>query len=387
MKLATLCRRTGVAAVLMTVLAGCGPREEEAVAPPAPRVSVDTLAAVPWELTEDLPGRVTPFQVADIRAQVGGIVQRRLFEQGHDVEAGQALFEINPAPFQADVDTAQAALQKAEAELANARNQSSRLETLVRNASVSRQAYDDAVATAQQAAANVAEARATLARRRLDLEFATVTSPIAGRVDQAMVTEGTLVGSADTTAMARVQNIDQVYVDVRRPSSSLTSLQGAMASRPSLDGGMPVTLLGQNGEPLEMSARLLFSGIEVDASTGNLLLRVLAENPQHRLLPGMFLRARVPYAQYDAALTVAQQAVVRIGGHPYVWVMDESERVEMVAVELGETKEGRYRVKSGLTEGQKVVVEGIERLSDGAKVSAADWAPAAPGSALVASAH
>lgn len=376
-----------MAVVLVTVLAGCGPKEEKAVAPPTPRVSVDTLAAVPWELTEDLPGRVAPVQVADIRAQVGGIVQRRLFEQGHDVEAGQALFEINPAPFQADVDTAQAALQKAEAELANARNQSSRLETLVRNASVSRQAYDDAVATAQQAAANVAEARATLARRRLDLEFATVTSPIAGRVDQAMVTEGTLVGSADTTAMARVQNIDQVYVDVRRPSSSLVSLQGVMASRPSLDGGMPVTLLGQSGEPLEMSARLLFSGIEVDASTGNLLLRVLVENPQHRLLPGMFLRARVPYAQYDAALTVAQQAVVRIGGHPYVWVMDESERVEMVAVELGETKEGRYRVKSGLTEGQKVVVEGIERLSDGAKVSAADWAPAVPGSALVASAH
>ncbi|UDM06516.1 efflux RND transporter periplasmic adaptor subunit [Halomonas sp. NyZ770] len=385
MKLGMVCRRGGVVALLMTLLAGCEPQVEEVDVPSAPRVSVETLAVGEWEIAEDLLGRVAPFQVADIRAQVGGIVQRRLFEQGHEVAAGQALFEINPAPFQAEVDIAQAALQKAEAELANARAQSARLETLVRGASVSRQAYDDAVSTARQAEANVSEARATLSRRRLDLAFATVTTPISGRVDQAMVTEGALVGSGESTPLARVQNIDKVYVDVRRPSSSLDGLQDAMASYPALEGGMPITLLGRDGAPYDVAAHLLFSGIEVDASTGNLLLRVLVENPERRLLPGMFVRARVPYARYDAVLSVAQQSVVRIGGKPYVWVMDDSERVEMMAVELADVKEGRYRVQAGLTEGQKVVVEGVERLADGAQVDPVSWVAPTPDGAIAAS--
>jgi len=380
-------RQGGLCALLLSVLTACGPVEQEAAAPPAARVSVVTLAPITLELSEDLPARVLPFQVAEIRPQVSGIVQRRLFEQGTDVSAGQPLFEINPAPFRAEVETAEAALQKAEAELAHALAQSARLESLVRGQSVSRQAYDDAVSKSQQAAAEVAQARATLSRRRLDLEFSTVASPIAGRIDQELVTVGALVTSSDSTPMARVQQIDQVYVDVRRSASALASLQDALASHPSLDSGLPVTIIGSNGKPYEVTGRLLFSGINVDASTGDVLLRVLVDNPHRRLLPGMFVRARVPYARYDHALTVPQQSVVRIGGKPYVWVVGAAEQVDMVAVQLGELVEGSYRVQDGLTEGQRVVVEGIERLTEGADVSAVAWQMSSPLEASVASSH
>ena len=379
-------RNGGLCALLLTVLTACGPVEQEVTPPPA-RVSVVTLEPVRLELTEDLPARVAPFQVAEIRPQVSGIVQRRLFEQGTDVSAGQPLFEINPAPFRAEVETAEAALQKAEAELANARAQSARLESLVRGQSVSRQAYDDAVSKSQQAAAEVAQARATLSRRRLDLEFSTVASPIAGRIDQELVTVGALVGSSDSTPMARVLQIDKVYVDVQRSASSLESLQDAMAAQPSLDNGLPVTILGSNGTPYDVTGRILFSGINVDASTGDLLLRVLVDNPNRRLLPGMFVRARVPYARYDNALTVPQQSVVRIGGKPYVWLIGDSDKAVMVSVELGELANGNYRIKTGVTEGQKVVVEGIERLSDGVEVSATDWHRSSPLESSVASSY
>ncbi|WP_339886316.1 efflux RND transporter periplasmic adaptor subunit [Vreelandella maris] len=381
-----LYRHGGFCALLLIVLTACGSVEQE-VAPPPARVTVVTLEPVKLELTEDLSARVVPFQMAEIHPQVSGIVQRRLFEQGTDVSAGQPLFEINPAPFRAEVETAEAALQKAESELAHARAQSARLEPLVRAQSVSRQAYDDTVSKSQQAAADVAQARATLSRRRLDLEFSTVVSPIAGRIDQALVTEGALVASSDSTPMARVQKIDKVYVDVRRSASSLESLQDAMASQPSLDNGLPVTILGSNGTPYDVTGRILFSGINVDTSTGDLLLRVLVDNPHRRLLPGMFVRARVPYARYDNALTVPQQSVVRIGGKPYVWVVGAAEQVEMVAVQLGELVEGNYRVQDRLTEGQRVVVEGIERLTEGADVSAVAWHMSSPLEASVASSH
>lgn len=387
MKIRHTYRHGGFCALLLIVLTACDPVEQEAVAPPPARVSVVTLEPVSLALTEDLSARVVPFQVAEIRPQISGIVQRRLFEQGTDVTAGQPLFEINPAPFRAEVETAEAALQKAEAELAHARAQSARLESLVRGQSVSRQAYDDAVSNSQQAAAEVAQARATLSRRRLDLEFSTVASPIAGRIDQALVTEGALVASGDSAPMARVQQIDQVYVDVQRSAASLESLQDAMAAQPSLDAGLPITIFGSNGTPYDVIGHILFSGINVDASTGDLLLRVVVDNPHRRLLPGMFVRARVPYARYEKALTVPQQSIVRIGGKPYVWVVDADEQVAMVAVQLGELVEGSYRVQTGLTEGQKVVVEGVERLADGVDVSATVWHRSSPLEASMASSY
>lgn len=208
-------RRHGGACALVAVMlmAGCE-RSEPAAVPPAPQVSVLTLAPSRLELTDDLPGRVAALRVAEIRPQVSGIVLHRSFEQGSEVRAGQPLFQIDPAPFKAEVDSAAAALQRATVGLERARVQVARLQPLVKSDAVSRQVYDDAVFQHDQAVAEVAQARATLARRTLDLKFATVEAPIPGRVDQALVTEGALVGGSDGNPMARVQQIDQVYVDL-----------------------------------------------------------------------------------------------------------------------------------------------------------------------------
>ncbi len=355
-------------------LAGCdvAPQEQEAPAPP--QVSVLTLTGRELVISEDLPARVAALRSADIRAQISGIVQRRLFEQGAEISAGTMLFQINPAPFKADVDSAAAALQRAEAVLARARIQIDRLQPLLRTDAISRQTYDDAVSLRDQAAADVAQARATLARHQLNLQFASVEAPIAGRIDQALVSEGALVSPTDTTPMARIQQIDQVYVDVRQPASVLESLrQQAGSTAPEL----AVEILGSNGTPLGMQGHILFSGIEVDAGTGDVLLRVLVDNPERRLLPGLYVQARIPRARYANALTVPQQAVVRTSGQTSVWVVDGQEQAQLVPVNTAELVNNQYRIASGLSAGQQVVIEGIDRLTPGVQVTASPWQPPA----------
>ena len=272
-------------------LAGCDAAPQEQEAPALPQVSVLTLTGRELVISEDLPARVAALRSADIRAQISGIVQRRLFEQGAEISAGTVLFQINPAPFKADVDSAAAALQRAEAVLARARIQIDRLKPLLRTDAISRQTYDDAVSQRDQAAADVAQARATLARHQLNLQFASVEAPIAGRIDQALVSEGALVSPTDATPMARIQQIDQVYVDVRQPASVLESLrQQAGSTAPEL----AVEILGSNGTPLGMQGHILFSGIEVDAGTGDVLLRVLVDNPSGGCCPASMCRRAFP---------------------------------------------------------------------------------------------
>ncbi|MGL5587821.1 MAG: efflux RND transporter periplasmic adaptor subunit, partial [Aeromonas veronii] len=225
-----------------------------------------------------------------------------------------------------------------------------------------------------QAAADVAQAKATLARHQLNLQFASVEAPIAGRIDQALVSEGALVSPTDATPMARIQQIDQVYVDVRQPASVLESLrQQAGSTAPEL----AVEILGSNGTPLGMQGRILFSGIEVDAGTGDVLLRVLVDNPERRLLPGLYVQARIPRARYANALTVPQQAVVRTSGQTSVWVVDGQGQAQLVPVNTAELVNSQYRIASGLSAGQQVVIEGIDRLTPGVQVTASPWqAPA-----------
>lgn len=357
-------------------LAGCDAAPQEQEAPALPQVSVLTLTGRELVISEDLPARVAALRSADIRAQISGIVQRRLFEQGAEISAGTVLFQINPAPFKADVDSAAAALQRAEAVLARARIQIDRLKPLLRTDAISRQTYDDAISQRDQAAADVAQARATLARHQLNLQFASVEAPIAGRIDQALVSEGALVSPTDATPMARIQQIDQVYVDVRQPASVLESLrQQAGSTAPEL----AVEILGSNGTPLGMQGHILFSGIEVDVGTGDVLLRVLVDNPERRLLPGLYVQARIPRARYANALTVPQQAVVRTSGQASVWVMDGQGLAQLVPVNTAELVNGQYRIASGLSAGQQVVIEGIDRLTPGVQVTASPWQPPAVG--------
>ncbi|WJV55264.1 efflux RND transporter periplasmic adaptor subunit [Prodigiosinella aquatilis] len=363
----------GVVCLAVLILAGCDEPEQELIDTPT-QVSVMTLVATKVDLTDELPGRVAAVRTAEIRAQVSGIVQHRLFEQGAEIKAGQPLFQINPAPFKADVDIASAALQRTEAAYVRAKVYVRRLHPLVATNAVSHQVYDDAVAQRDQTAAEVAAARATLVRRRLDLTFATVDAPISGRIDQALVTEGALVGTSDTNPMARIQQIDQVYVDVRQPASTLESLRGVFAAaNPADSHGLPVAILRNNGDAYPVNGRILFSGINVDASTGDVLLRILVDNPQRLLLPGMFVRARVPHGSYAEALLVPQQAVVRNGEGAYIWVVDENRRAHLVLVRLGELVRRQYLILTGLHAGQNIVVEGMDRLAEGVEVASSPW--------------
>ncbi|WP_332786313.1 efflux RND transporter periplasmic adaptor subunit [Sphingomonas sp. PB1R3] len=354
-------------------LSGCS---AEAPAAPAAPVTVLTMRVMPAEITatDELPGRVVAFRTAEIRPQVGGIVQRRLFEQGAAVRAGQMLFQISPAPYRADADTAQATVQKASAAYARACAQADRLKPLVAADAISRQSYDDAVAAREQAGAELAEARATLRRRRIDLGFSRVTAPIAGRIGPANVTEGALVTAADATPLATIQQIDRVYVDVRQPAERFAELRekGAAAGT--------VEILTASGQNHPAQGHILFSGITVDPGTGDALVRVEVPNPGERLLPGMFVRARLPRATMPAALTVPQQAVTRTGdGTPQVSVVDGQDRVHIRRVTLGPLVDGRYVIVSGLRAGETVVIEGQDRVQPGTQVNQRPWRGGAAG--------
>ena len=373
-----------IAAALFSLAACSKPAQEEAGAPPA-AVTVLKLQAVPVVLSDELPGRVAAFRTADIRPQVGGIVLRRQFEQGAEVQAGQKLFQLNPAPFQADVDSAAAALQHAVATANRASSQADRLKPLVEADAISRQAYDDAVAQREQAVATVAQARASLARRRLDLAFASIEAPIAGRIGSELVTEGALVGLADATPMARIQQIDKVYVDVRQPAAALAALQA------SGNGGadkLPVTILGADGQPHPVTGRILFSGISVDAGTGDAVIRVLVDNPQRQLLPGMFVRARIARAVQPDGVLLPQQAVLHSGGgQAQAWVLDGTHKASLKPIAVGDVIDHQYVVNGGLKAGDTVVIEGQERLQPGATAAPQPWKPAVVATAAAAKAR
>lgn len=358
-------------------LAACSPPREAPPAAPPPSVTVLKLQAAPLVLSDALPGRVAAFRTADIRPQVGGIVLRRLFEQGADVKAGQKLFQLNAAPFQADADAAAAALQSAIATANRAGVQAERLKPLMEADAISRQAYDDAVAQREQAVANVAQARAALARRRLDLAFASIDAPIAGRIGSELVSEGALVGALDAAPMARIEQIDKVYVDVRQPAARLAALQAAGA-----DGvdKLPVTILGADGKAYAQTGRIVFSGTSIDAGTGDATIRVLVNNPQRALLPGMFVRARIARARDAEGLLVPQQAVLRAGdGRAQAWVLDQANKASLRPLEVGDVIDHQYVVSRGLKAGETVVIEGQERLQPGSAATPQAWrrAPAA----------
>lgn len=371
-----------LAAMLPPLISGCAQEAPDMTTPPPP-VAFTQVSPADMELSEELIGRVAAVRVAEIRAQVTGIVQRRLFDQGADIRAGQPLFQINPAPYQADVATSTAALQRAEAVLARATTQTERLKPLADSEAISQQSYDDAASQQAQARADVAQARAELARRRLDLKFATVEAPISGRIDQAQLTEGALVGPSDTAPLARIQQIDQVYVDIRQPSASMEAMQQMVEAGGMSGKNAPVTLLRDNGEPLGLTGKPLFSGITVDEGTGDVLMRVAVDNRARRLLPGMFVRARVMRARFERALSVPQQAVVREGNAAKVWLLKDKNRVRAVPVELGELIGDRYRVRRGLSAGDRVVVEGMDRMANDAVVTPRAWRVAGADAAAV----
>lgn len=375
-------RRTVAAWVLAAVLlAGCDDgRGTDGDGQPSASARVIVVTVVPETVTivDELPGRVAPFRVAEIRAQVGGIVEKRLFEQGSEVAAGQTLFQIDAAPFEADVDSAAAALQRAEAGLTRARLRQERATALLPSKAISREAYDDAVTDLAQATATVAEARATLRRRRLDLDFTSVRAPIAGRIGPALASEGTLVSTTMSTPLAVVQQIDRVYVDLRQPATRLDTLRAAAADE--AVAALPVALHGADGRPYPMAGRVLFSDISVDPGTGNVTVRLEVPNAERLLLPGMYVRADLPRAVRRNALLVPQEAVVRDdAARPLLVVVGADKRGSRRPVELGPVIRGRHLVLSGLEPGETIVVQGQDRVQGDVVLETTPYVPAGAG--------
>lgn len=368
-------------ALAAVLLAGCDDRRgtDGDGQPAAPaRVTVVTVAPETVTLVDELPGRVAPFRAAEIRSQVGGIIEKRLFEQGSEVVAGQVLFQIAPAPFEAEVDSAAAALQRAEAGLTRAELRHRRSTALLPSQAISREAHDDAVADLAQAAATVAEARATLRRRRLDLDFTSVRAPIAGRIGPALASEGTLVSTMTPTPLAVVQQIDRVYVDLRRPATRLDTLRAAAAD--DAVAALPVALHAADGRPYPMAGRVLFSDIGVDPGTGNVTVRLEVPNAERLLLPGMYVRADLPRAVRRNALLVPQEAVVRDdAAQPLLVVVGADMRGSRRPVELGPVIHGRQLVLSGLEPGETIVVQGQDRVQGDMVLETTPYVPAGAG--------
>jgi multidrug efflux system membrane fusion protein len=359
-------RRRAATALLLgaSMLSACGQAEVGALAPP-PEVAVATAEIATVTPVDELPARVVAFRTAEIRPQVSGVVTQRYFTQGSEIRAGQPLFQIDPAPYRAEAAGAQAALVRAIAVADRARAQVARLAPLVEADAISRQSYDDAVTAKAQAEADLAEARATLRRRSVELSFATITAPIAGRIGEAQVTEGALVATGGAAPMATINQIDRVYIDVRQPSARLEALR-AMAGG---GAGREVEILTPSGAPYPRKGKILFSGVTVDPATGDAVARVEIDNPDRALLPGMFVRARLPRAPIQGAVLTPQQAVLRdSGGKPNVSLVNAKGQVETRAIEVGDVVDGRYVVTRGLKAGERVIVEGQDRVAAGARV-------------------
>lgn len=359
------------------VLVGCGEQQNPQQRPPS---LVDTIKLEPTEavIRADLPGRVDAVRNAQVRARVTGIVEEILFEQGSEVTRNQPLFTIDPAPYQAAFDRARADLLRAQADEKAAIALSKRYAPLVKINAVSRQEYDDAVARADQARANVLAAQAALASAEIDLGYTTVTSPIDGRIGEALVTEGALVEATTATQMALVQQISPIYVDVYQSVTELSKLR-----RDFKDGKLKqvsndaaeVSVILEDGSLYPGKAKLLFTGTTVNETTGQVVLRTEVDNPDAVLLPGMYVRVRVEQAVSNQALLVPPQALQRsANGLTNVYVVREGKAV-LVPVKVGNDYENKAIITQGLAAGDEVIVAGFQKIREGAPVQTRPWQP------------
>jgi len=321
-------------------------------------------------LTTELPGRVSAVTVADVRPQVTGLIQRRTFVEGSNVRAGSLLYQIDPATYRASLDSARAALAKAESTLRLAKLKADRYKELVAIRAVSQQDFDDADASAQQAAADVASAQASCETARINLGYTRITAPVSGRIGRSSVTEGALVTANQTTALATVQQLDPVYVDVTQSSSAILRLRRAIAAgNLSAARSVKVQLLLEDGSTYPLDGALQFSDVTVDQSTGVVTVRAVFPNPHAELLPGMYVRARITEAVQDAAILAPQQAVTRdASGQALAYVVGPDNRLQTRTLTLGRAIGDRWLVNTGLAAGDRLVIDGAQKAAPGAEV-------------------
>ncbi len=362
-----------VLAALAVLAAGCGRNEAPAAAGDAlPVVQAVTVQPAPLALSSELPGRIEPVRVAEVRARVAGIVLRRHFEEGADVRAGQVLFQIDPAPLRAALSRAQGQLASAEAALLDARAVVGRNAPLVAQEAVSRQDFEAMQARLQAAQAARQSAQAEVQAAALNLEYATVRAPIAGRIGRALVTEGALVGQGEATPMALVQQLDPVYADFQQPVAEAQRLRAALAegrlAQTAGKDGTPVSLK-VDGTGLQRTGQLLFSDVTVDRGTGQMSLRGRFDNRDGMLLPGMYVRVTVGQGVDPAAILVPQRAVRRsTDGQAHVLVVDGQATLQMRPVQTAAMHGAQWQISAGLKGGERVVVGRMAGLQPGARV-------------------
>jgi membrane fusion protein, multidrug efflux system len=366
------------ALVLAGMLAACSegpaaPSSEDTLA--VSEVSIVELQPAPLAVIRDLPGRIAPTRIAEVRARVSGIVVSRNFEQGSDVKAGDVLYELDARPFEIDVEAAEAAFRKATAILNQERKHAKRMETLAPTGAAPQSQLDIAIANVGQAEADLAARKADIARAKLNLEYASIRAPISGRIGRALVTEGALVGQNTPTHVATIQQLDQIYADFTQSAAELNALRrefdtGALQK----DTSARVRLVLDNGLLYPHEGRLLFSDSTVDPGTGQVTLRGEFPNPNLTLLPGMYVRVQIVQGIDPDALAVPQQAVRRNNaGGSEVFVVRDDNRARLVQIRLGHAIDNRWLVLDGVKPGDRIVVDGFQKFADGDLVAPKLW--------------
>jgi membrane fusion protein (multidrug efflux system) len=375
-------KRIAAAVVLAgcSILGGCGQHSSTGGPPPgsAPEVAVMVVQTERTPITTELSGRTSAYLVAEVRPQVGGIIQKRLFIEGADVKAGEVLYQIDPAIYQAAYASAKAALARTEANLTTTRLKAERYQELVAIKAVSRQDFDDITAALKQAEADIEAGRAAVETARINLSYTRVTAPISGRIGKSSVTVGTLVTASQGTVLATIQQLDPVYVDVTQSSANLLRLQQSMASGNLKRDGTNrarVKLILEDGTKYPLEGALQFRDVTVDPTTGSVILRVVVPNPKGVLLPGMFVRAELEEGVNEKALMVPQQAVTRDPkGNPLMLTVDAQGKVQQRTITVDRAIGDKWLVSSGLAPGDRVIVEGIQKVKPGASVKVVPFA-------------
>jgi membrane fusion protein (multidrug efflux system) len=355
------------------ILGGCG---KKTTGPPniAPEVSVVTIQSKPVVITTELAGRTSANLVAEVRPQVGGIIQKRLFTEGADVKAGQALFQIDPALYQAALDNAKAALSRSEANLSAIRLKADRLRELLAEKAVSQQDYDDAAAALKQTQADIQFGKANVDMARINLRYTSITAPISGRIGRSNITEGALVTAQQPTVLATIQRLDPMFVDVPQSTAEVLRLRrGLKEGRLDQNGAdqKKVQLIMEDGTAYPLEGTLQFRDVTVDPTTGSVILRIVFPNPNGILLPGMFVRAIVQEGVNNQAILIPQQAVSRDPrGNPLTLIVDAQSNVQLRMLTLDRAIGDQWLVSSGLAQGDRVIIEGMQKVKPGASVKA-----------------
>lgn len=380
---------------LVLALTACGGKDGAPAAgpgagkaPPPPNVGVVTVAEGAVALQTELPGRVSPVRVAQVRARVNGVVLKRLFREGAEVKAGQVLFEIDPAPYRAALDSAQASVAKAQANLEQASALVARNQPLVAAKAISQQDFATLVTAQKQAAADLASAQAAAKTASINLDYATVTAPIAGRIGQSLVTEGALVSQAEATPLAVVQQTGTVYVNFTQSSAEVLRLRKAIAAkqlRSTGDGSVPVRVVLEDGTELPRPGKLLFADLTVDATSGQITLRAEVPNADGLLLPGQYVRVRLSQAELPSAILLPQQAVTRTGQGDTVLVVGADGKPAPRPVKVGNAQNNQWVILGGLQKGELVIVDGFQKMMvPGMPVNPVPWTGTAPAAATSA---